>query len=508
MSHKVNTLTFAGVDIIDVSVQAHLAPGKTSFVVVGLPDKIIAESRERVQAALNSIGVYFPPKKITINLAPADLIKEGSHFDLAIASALMISLGILPAEELYNYLILGELALDGSLTSVAGVLPAAIGANMRNMGIICPEINGKEAAWSANKAIIAAPSLMSMINHFKGLQILPTPIADEIIENQNYPDLSDIKGLDIAKRALEIAAAGNHNIIMSGSPGAGKSMLASRMSGILPKMSAREVLECSMIESVAGKLLDGNLKYQRPFRAPHHSCSVAAMVGGGMGRRVSPGEISRAHNGVLFLDELPEFPRTVLDSLRQPLENGSILISRANYNVTYPAKFQLIAAMNPCRCGYIEDADRACSKAPNCASEYQAKISGPILDRIDIHLEIPKITPKERSILPSAIETSQIVAERVLNIRNLQMARYKDYGIRTNSELEGKLLHQFATPSKKALELLNEAAEKMRLSMRGYNRVLRVARTIADSMGSADIEQHHIAESLSYRLMSFRRFNR
>jgi magnesium chelatase family protein len=498
MTSRINTLTFSGIDIIDVDVQIYMASGMPSFTIVGLPDKTIAESRERVRAALGSMGLHLPAKKITVNLSPADLVKEGSHFDLAIACGLLSAMQILPEEELVNYLILGELALDGVLTSVNGVLPAAIGAAAREKGIICPAANGSEAAWSGNRNILAPQNLLSLINHFKGTQILVAPLITPFNDDIAHPDIYDVKGQEIAKRALLIAACGGHNMLMSGPPGAGKSMLAKRLSGILPKMSSKEVLECSMIASIAGNLVDGKLQTIRPFRAPHHSCSMAAMVGGGIGKRLSPGEISLAHNGVLFLDELPEFPRGVLDSLRQPTETGEILVSRSGNHVTFPAKFQLIAAMNPCRCGYLSDPSRSCNKAPTCGVDYQAKISGPILDRIDLHVDMPGLKPNDLEVKENSKSSSDIIGQ-VEQVRDVQASRYQGYGISLNSELDGKLLVEQAMPYDEGKELLNESVDKLKLSMRGYNRILRVARTIADIEGSNNVKKIHIAEALSYR---------
>lgn len=498
----VYSLTFSGVDIIPVDVQVHLSSGIPAFTIVGLADKTIAESRERVRAALSAIGLSLPPKKILVNLAPADLMKEGSHFDLAIAAALLAAMSVLPSKEIEEYLIIGELSLDGKILPVSGALPAAIGANTRDKGLICSIKNGAEAAWSGNKKIIAPESLLQLINHFKGTQVLSCPEPGKISSNATYSDMKDIKGQDIAKRALEIAASGAHNLIMSGSPGTGKSMLAQRLPSILPDMSADEILECSTISSIAGEIKSGELSALRPFRAPHHSCSLAAMVGGGVGRRVKPGEVSIAHNGVLFLDELPEFPPSVIESLRQPLEDREVLISRSGSYVKFPARFQLIAAMNPCKCGYLGDSFKECSKAPKCGSDYKAKISGPILDRFDLNVEVGA-TGFSFDHNELAGESSAQVRARVIKVRDIQTERYQGYGIRTNSQLEGDLLTEYAFPSDGSIDILNESANKFRLSMRAYNKILKVARTIADMDDSKGVKKIHLAEALSYRNFEF-----
>ncbi|MDR0774363.1 MAG: YifB family Mg chelatase-like AAA ATPase [Rickettsia sp.] len=494
------SLTFSGIDIIDVDVQVQISPGIPNFTIVGLADKTIGESKERVRAALSSIGLALPAQKILINLAPADLVKEGSHFDLAIACAILSSMKILPAEEIQEYLVIGELSLDGSILPVSGALPAAIGASARNKGLICSKSNGQEAAWSGNNNILVAGNLIELVNHFKGSQILSSPELEINTTIINYPDFKDIKGQKVAKRALEIAASGGHNLLMLGPLGTGKSMLAQCIPGILPKMRPEEILECSTIASVAGKLANGKLSRARPFRTPHHSCSIAAMVGGGVGKRVKPGEISLAHNGVLFLDELPEFPPNVIESLRQPIETGEILIARANSHIKYPANFQLIAAMNPCKCGYLSDPHKACSKAPKCGSDYQMRISGPIMDRFDLHIEVGSIDSYNYNLIEDDTEEeSGQIAYRVEMARNIQQTRYEGYNIKTNNRLDGQLLIEHALPVDDGKDLLNEAATKFRISMRAYNRILRVARTIADLDASSNVYRIHIAEALNYR---------
>ncbi|HVZ54898.1 MAG TPA: YifB family Mg chelatase-like AAA ATPase [Pseudolabrys sp.] len=505
MVQRVTTVAFEGIEARAVDVQVQVAPGLPAFNIVGLPDKAVSEAKERVRAAMIASGLALPARRITVNLAPADLPKEGSHYDLPIALGLMAAIGALPADALAGFTVLGELNLDGSIAAVAGVLPAAIGANARGQGLICPDACGAEAAWASPEIeIVAARSLIQLANHFKGTQVLSRP-QPRIRELEGAPlDLSDIKGQESAKRALEVAAAGGHNLLMVGPPGSGKSMLAARLPSILPPLSPTELLEVSMIASVAGEIEGGALTNRRPFRSPHHSASMPALVGGGL--RARPGEISLAHNGVLFLDELPEFSGQVLDSLRQPLETGEVAIARANHRITYPARFMLVAAMNPCRCGHANDPGYACRRGPNtrCVGEYQGRLSGPLIDRIDLNIEVPAVTAADL-ILPPPSEGSREVAARVARARDVQAGRYAALGlehVRTNGQASGPVLEEVARADKAGLALLRDAADQMRLSARGYHRVLRVARTLADLDGAETVGRMHLAEALSYRALS------
>jgi magnesium chelatase family protein len=506
MVAHISTVAFIGIDARRVEVQVQMASGLPAFIVVGLADKAVAESKERVRAALSSVGLALPPKRITVNLAPADLPKEGSHYDLPIAVGLLVAMGVLPADEIERYTVLGELSLDGGITAVAGVLPAAVEALGQERGIICPEACGGEAAWAGDVEVLAARTLITLVNHFKGLQVLTPPEPRLADPPDQTLDLKDIKGQETAKRALEVAAAGGHNMLMIGPPGSGKSMLAARLPRLLPPLDALEALEVSLVASVAGKLTDGRITRTRPFRSPHHSASMAALVGGGV--RANPGEVSLSHLGVLFLDELPEFSRTVLDGLRQPLETGEAVIARANAHVTYPARVQLVAAMNPCRCGYLSDPARACTRAPRCARDYQSKISGPLFDRIDLHVDVPEVSASDLSLPPPA-EGSDAVAARVAAARALQTARYRKHTgngkVRTNADADGKLLEAVATPDDPGASLLLEATDRMKLSARGYHRVLRVARTLADLDRSDGVHRIHVAEALSYRRLELPR---
>jgi magnesium chelatase family protein len=506
MVQRVSTVAFEGIEARAVDVQVQVAPGLPAFNIVGLPDKAVSEAKERVRAALVASGLALPARRITINLAPADLPKEGSHYDLPIALGLMAAIGAVPHDALSGFTVLGELALDGSIAAVAGALPAAIGANSRSEGLICPAACGPEAAWASPEMEIIAPSsLIQLANHFKGTQVLMRPKPGIRTETPGATlDLADIKGQESAKRALEVAAAGGHNLLMIGPPGSGKSMLAGRLPTILPTLTPAELLEVSMIASVAGVIENGALTNKRPFRSPHHSASMPALVGGGL--RARPGEVSLAHNGVLFLDELPEFQPQALDALRQPLETGEVAIARANHRVTYPARFMLVAAMNPCRCGRASDPGFTCRRGPNtrCAAEYQTRLSGPLLDRIDLNIEVPPVTAADL-ILPPPAEGSKEVAARVPRARAVQIERYASLGlagVTTNSAAPANVLEDVARPDSTGLALLRDAADAMRLSARGYHRVLRVARTLADLDGAEKVGRVHLAEALSYRALT------
>lgn len=506
MVARINTIAFQGVDVQSIDVQVQISNGLPAFTIVGLADKAVAESKERVRAALHALGIALPAKRLTVNLAPADVVKEGTHYDLPIALGLLTAMEILPKAEMEKYVVLGELSLDAGIRAVAGVLPAAIHAGANDNSLICPEACGGEAAWAGELEILAPGNLLQLINHIKGTQMLARPEARLMPAANDHtrrmPDLSQVKGQESAKRALEVAAAGAHNLLFIGPPGAGKSMLASCLPGILPPLSAREALEVSMIHSLAGALAEGGLVKARPFRDPHHSASLPALIGGG--HRVKPGEISLAHRGVLFLDELPEFSRGTLESLRQPLETGQAVVARVNAHVTYPARFQLVAAMNPCRCGYLGDPDLECTKAPRCAGDYQAKLSGPLLDRIDIQVEVGAVSITDLSQAGDG-EPSSAVSSRVAEARMRQEERYaalgdRARGIFVNAHATTELIEELAHMAQPARDMFTQAAERLKLSARSYHRLLKVALTISDLAGEVDeVTASHVAEALSYR---------
>jgi magnesium chelatase family protein len=398
MVARAYTVAFEGVEARLVEVQCAVAPGLPAFNLVGLPDKAVSEAKERVRAALVAMSLALPAKRITVNLSPADLPKEGSHFDLPIALALLAAMEAVPADAVETLVALGELSLDGSLVAVAGALPAAVAAAEAECGLVCPKACGAEAAWVASVQVTAAATLIELVNHLNGKATLAPAQPGTVRASTDPRDLRDVKGQEKAKRALEVAAAGRHHVLMVGPPGSGKSMLAKRVAGILPPLEPAEALETSMIHSLAGLISAGGISRARPFRDPHHTSSMAAIVGGGRGAK--PGEVSLAHNGVLFLDELPEFSRPVLETLRQPVEAGDVVVARANAHIRYPCRFMLVAAANPCRCGHLADPARACARAPGCGAEYLGRISGPLMDRFDIRLEVPALPISDLAAAP------------------------------------------------------------------------------------------------------------
>ncbi|MBP7240554.1 YifB family Mg chelatase-like AAA ATPase [Amaricoccus sp.] len=498
MVARAYTVAFQGVEARLVEVQCAISAGLPAFNLVGLPDKAVTEAKERVRAAMTAMGLALPAKRITVNLSPADLPKEGSHFDLPIALAVLAAMEVAPRDAIERNVALGELSLDGSLVPVIGALPAAVAAAEADCGLICPAPCGPEAAWVGAVQVIAPKSLLALVNHFTGRAAL-APAQPGLAPPGVAPrDLADVKGQEKAKRALEIAAAGRHHLLMVGPPGSGKSMLAARMPGILPPLEPAEALETSMIHSLAGLLAEGGISRERPFRTPHHTASMAAIVGGGKGAK--PGEISLAHHGVLFLDELPEFPRAVLETLRQPIETGDVVVARANAHVRYPCRFMLLAAANPCRCGHLADAARACARSPDCGADYLGRISGPLMDRFDLRVEAPQVAVEDLAEAAPG-EPSAAVAARVARARETQRTRYADIpGVSVNADAEGDLLDAVAETTEDARRLLSDVARKFGLSARGYHRVIRVARTIADLEDSAPVERRHVAEAVGYRL--------
>jgi len=498
MIARAHTVAFEGIEARPVEVQCAVSPGLPGFAIVGLPDKAVSEARERVRSALSSMSIALPSKRITINLSPADLPKEGSHFDLPIALSLLAALDILPRDAVEGTVALGELSLDGRLVAVIGALPAAMNAAEGDRLLLCPRVCGAEAAWVGATQVIAAASLDEVVRHFTGQSPIAPSEPGEVHQPAHHRDLREVKGQERAKRALEIAAAGRHHLLMVGSPGSGKSMLAARLPGILPPLTATEALETSMVHSLAGLLSEGGISRERPFREPHHTASMAAIVGGGKGAK--PGEISLAHNGVLFLDEFPEFGRSVLETLRQPIETGQVVVARANAHIRYPCRFLLVAAANPCRCGYLAEADRACARAPACGDDYLGRISGPLMDRFDLRLDVPPVAYTDLN-LPASGDSSADVARRVAAARDLQAERYANQpGVRVNADAEGDLLDRVATPDAEGQAFLSRVADRFGLTARGYHRILRVARTIADLDHSDGVRKSHIAEAASYRL--------
>lgn len=496
MVARVYTVSFEGVEARLVEVQCAITPGMPAFQIVGLPDKAVSEARERVRAALTELNIALPSKKITVNLSPADMPKEGSHFDLPVALAVLSALDVVPREEAERHVALGELSLDGKLVPVLGALPSAATAASEGLSLICPSASGPEAAWITATDVFAPDTLLAVIKHLSGQSPL-RPSEPGEITGQNSPlDFKDVRGQERAKRALEIAAAGRHHTLFTGPPGCGKSMLAARLPTILPPLNPSEALATSMIHSIGGVLDQGGISMQRPFREPHHTASMAAIVGGGRGAK--PGEISLAHNGVLFLDELPEFSKPVLETLRQPIETGKVTVSRANAHVDYPCKFLLLAAANPCRCGHLADANRACNRAPLCSEDYLSRISGPLLDRFDIRLDLSPVEFDDLASLPSG-EPSSVIAPRVAAARAAQASRFEGSTAVTNSDVSGGDIQEVAAPTNAALDLIVRASERFHLSARGFHRILRVARTIADLDCVVEVDIPQVSEALTYR---------
>ncbi|MEM9435538.1 MAG: YifB family Mg chelatase-like AAA ATPase [Pseudomonadota bacterium] len=492
------TVAFEGVEARLVEVQCAVTPGLPAFSIVGLPDKAVSEARERVRAAMSALSIALPSKRITVNLSPADMPKEGSHFDLPIAVALLAALDMIPKDEVEQTVALGELSLNGDLVGVVGALPAAMAAAESDRRLLCPKASGAEAAWVGSTEVVAARSLGEVLRHFNGQAPLTPADPGEVTLAPCARDMAEVKGQERAKRAIEIAAAGRHHVLLVGAPGSGKSMLAARIPGILPPLEASEALETSMIHSLSGLLDEGGISRTRPFREPHHTASMAAIVGGGRGAK--PGEISLAHNGVLFMDEFPEFPRAVLETLRQPIETGSVMVARANHHVRYPSRFMLIAAANPCRCGQSGEPGFVCKRGPKCAEDYMGKISAPLMDRFDLRVEVPPVSFADLD-MPATGEPSAAIATRVSEARARQRERYQAIdGAEVNADIEGALLEKAAALCAEGKELLRRAAEKFGFSARGYHRVMRVARTIADLEGTESVRRTHVAEAISYRL--------
>lgn len=504
MVSRVSTLTFIGNQALLIDVQVHFANGLPGIKIVGLPGKVVDESKERIRAALGSMKILIPNKRITVNLSPADCQKSGSHYDLPILLAILAEMNLIAKEKLQNKIVMGEVSLDAQLTKINGVLPAALHAKNNNCELICPIGNAQEAVFAEleEEKIIAVENLQQLIDYFQedgGLPLLLINNKGKSEDNNHkYIDFAEIKGHFLAKRVLQIAALGGHNVLMIGSPGVGKSMLAEAFAGIVPDLNKEDLLENSVISSLSG-CFDDNISPQVPFRAPHHSCSMQAMIGGG--RTAKPGEITLANKGVLFLDEFPEFPRVVLDSLRQSLETGTVSIARVDNHITYPAAFQLIGAMNPCRCGFALDPNRSCKKVPFCMQDYMQKISGPLLDRFDLILHVENENDLFLKKSPENQENSLQIKQKLATLREQQISRLAKIEEKfcKNARVSGELLEKIAPLDEQCQKFLQKALQKFQLSFRGQKKILKVARTIADFEDSEQIEVKHLQEALIYK---------
>ncbi len=510
MISVLNSTALCGLDGYIVDVETDISNGMPGFDIVGLPDAAVKESKERIRAAIKNSGLVLPAKRITVNLAPADIKKEGAHFDLPIALGILGASEQLDADKCGNSIFLGELSLNGDLRRVSGVLPMVISAYQKGIRkVFLPADNAKEAAVVAGMEVFGVKSLQEILKHYTGENVLAPTIVDvdELLENfqRNKYDFADVKGQIYVKRALEIAAAGGHNLLMIGPPGSGKTMIAQRIPSILPDMTFDESLEVTKVHSIAGTLSDSSpLVAERPFRHPHHTVSAVGLTGGGSNPK--PGEITLSHNGVLFMDELPEFRRDALEAMRQPLEDGQVTITRAGGSATYPCSVMMVASMNPCPCGYYGDKTRECTCSQTQIIKYMSKISGPLLDRIDLHIEVPSVSYDDLETKKRGESSAEIKA-RVNMARKIQTKRYKGSGIFSNSQLTPELMNKYCTLGEEANALLKQAFEGLGLSARAHNRILKVARTIADLANSEQIEMEHIAEAIQYRALDKKFFN-